>query len=213
MRVYYKPEEDTDPEYDELDLFEMDPASVSETEDTNANPVLLVEDVGGGGDSSDDSFDPNQTDSDAEINSAEEDSDDDDDSDQEEAEARTGAAAGSSGPGEDIDVDDEEEAIVNRIISEAKKEQNHPPDIKTDEFVVDISFHPISDLVAVALITGDIAMYKYSLSECSVVSTYETHTKACRDVEFSDDGDTLYSASKDKGIVLTDVNTGEIIID
>lgn len=214
-RTFYKPDEDTDTEYDELfEVFDMDPAgglggADGALADLNAN----LHD-------SDDSFDPNAaTDSDDEEEAAQdmspEDDDDDHDDDsndneEQEEEAATAASTRNSAPAEDIEVDDEEE-IVNRIISETKKEQNHPPDIKTDEFVVDISFHPISDLVAVALITGDVALYKYSLTENTLVSTYETHTKACRDVEFSDDGDTLFSASKDKGIVLTDVNTGKMI--
>lgn len=172
----------------------MDP---SETEDSNANlPIVTVQ--SDDEDSSDGSFDPNMTDSDSE------------EEEEDEADSTPSTRGVAEDPPESIQVDDEE-AIVERIVAETKREQNHPPDIQTDEFVVDLSFHPISDLVAVALITGDICLYKYSLAECSVVSTYETHTKACRDVEFSDDGDTLFSASKDKGIVLTDVNTGQMV--
>lgn len=160
---------------------------------------------------SDDSFDPNAPDSDedSDVNLGSDSQSENDDSDENAEESGAGAATATAGAA--IEVDDEEEAIITRIIAETKREQNHPPDIKTDDFVVDISFHPISDLVAVALITGDITLYKYSLAECSIVSTYETHTKACRDVEFSDDGDTLFSASKDKGIVLTDVATGKMV--
>uniref|UniRef100_A0A1B0DIM3 Uncharacterized protein n=1 Tax=Phlebotomus papatasi TaxID=29031 RepID=A0A1B0DIM3_PHLPP len=105
---------------------------------------------------------------------------------------------------------DEDYAIVQRIITELKMPRNHPKDIQTEEFVTDLSFHPISDHLAVALITGDVLLYKYSLEENTIADTYEVHTKACRDVEFSEDGDVLYSTSKDKSIMITDVKTGKL---
>lgn len=148
---------------------------------------------------SDMSFDPNASDS------------DDSDFDEEDASSSEDIVAGPSRAAEPVEPVDDEEGIVQRIVAETKKERTHPPDIQTEDFVMDISFHPISDLLAVGLITGDVVLYKYSLTENTLVSTYETHTKACRDVEFSDDGDILFSASKDKGIVLTDMSTGKMI--
>ena len=38
----------------------------------------------------------------------------------------------------------------------------------------------------------------------------ELHTKAIRDIEFNLDGTTLFSASKDRSIMLSDVNTGKL---
>ena len=42
------------------------------------------------------------------------------------------------------------------------------------------------------------------------MNTLEVHTKACRDIEFSKDGNILFSSSKDKSIMLSDVNTGKL---
>ncbi|KZC10095.1 WD repeat-containing protein 55 like protein [Dufourea novaeangliae] len=65
-------------------------------------------------------------------------------------------------------------------------------------------------MIAVANIMGDIYMYKYSNTETELVSTLELHLKACRDIEFSEDGTTLFSTAKDLCIMLTDVETEEI---
>jgi len=42
------------------------------------------------------------------------------------------------------------------------------------------------------------------------MNTLEVHTKACRGIEFSKDGNILFSTSKDKSIMLSDVNTGKL---
>lgn len=49
--------------------------------------------------------------------------------------------------------------------------------------------------------------YKYNNEETNLVSTIELHLKACRDIEFSEDGRTLFSAGKDLCIGVTDVET------
>lgn len=108
---------------------------------------------------------------------------------------------------EDLDEDDE---IVKKIMAETKKERTHPPEIKTDDFVVDLCFHPVSDLLAIGTMSGDIILYKYTSDENTIVNTFEVHTKACRDIEFNSDGSTLYSVSKDKSIQLTDTETGKL---
>jgi WD40 repeat protein len=38
----------------------------------------------------------------------------------------------------------------------------------------------------------------------------EVHTKACRNIDFSKDGNILFSSSKDKSIMLSDVKTGKL---
>jgi len=39
----------------------------------------------------------------------------------------------------------------------------------------------------------------------------ELHLKACRDIEFSEDGQSLFSAGKDLCIAITDVETEKLI--
>lgn len=52
--------------------------------------------------------------------------------------------------------------------------------------------------------------YKYNNEETNLVSTIELHLKACRDIEFSEDGQILFSAGKDLCIAITDVETEKL---
>lgn len=49
--------------------------------------------------------------------------------------------------------------------------------------------------------------YKYDNEENELVSSLHHHKKPCRVVTFDKDGKLLLSASKDKSVVLTDVET------
>lgn len=104
---------------------------------------------------------------------------------------------------------DEEEDVIAKILERTKTPRTHPPDINIDDYVVDLSFHPEEDIMAAATVSGDALIYKYSVDGNELVSTLELHVKAIRDIEFSHDGSTLFSASKDRSILLTDVQTGK----
>jgi WD40 repeat protein len=60
------------------------------------------------------------------------------------------------------------------------------------------------------LITVVFFRHKYTNENTEIMNTLEVHTKACRDIEFSKDGNILFSTSKDKSIMLSDVNTGKL---
>lgn len=139
--------------------------------------------------------------------------DSDDDSlqaDQEEGGSGSGAQINENDDDDtDTAVDDEEDDVIKKILANTKTPRTHPPDINIDDFVVDLSFHPDNDILAVATMSGDAFVYKYSVDECQLVQTLELHTKAIRDIEFSLDGSVLYSTAKDKSILLTDVETGK----
>ncbi|CAG9862969.1 unnamed protein product [Phyllotreta striolata] len=107
--------------------------------------------------------------------------------------------------------EEEEDETIKAIRLESQKERDHPPSIQCEDFITDISFHPHNDLLAVATIVGDVLLYKYSNDENTLENTLELHTKACRDVEFSLDGKILFSTSKDKSIMLSDVETGKLV--
>lgn len=111
---------------------------------------------------------------------------------------------------DDYDENEETDEVLRAIISEIKKPRDKPPDIKTDDFVVDLSFHSDQNLLAVATVTGDILLYRCSNDANELVNTLEVHTKACRTVEFTSDGKSLVSSSRDKSIVLTDAETGKM---
>uniref|UniRef100_A0A336KI46 WD repeat-containing protein 55 homolog n=1 Tax=Culicoides sonorensis TaxID=179676 RepID=A0A336KI46_CULSO len=111
---------------------------------------------------------------------------------------------------DDYDENAEDDEVLRKIISEIKKPRSKPPDIKTDDFVVDLSFHTEADILAVGTVTGDIILYKYSNEENTILNTFEVHTKACRNVEFGTDGTFMISSSRDKSLMITDTETGKL---
>lgn len=107
--------------------------------------------------------------------------------------------------------EEEEDEVIKAIRRENERQRDHPPTIHCEEFIVDISFHPKEDILALANITGDAILYKYNVEENSVIKTLELHTDACRDIEFGPDGKVLYSVAKDKTIMLSDIETGKLV--
>ncbi|KAG8230101.1 hypothetical protein J437_LFUL007645 [Ladona fulva] len=105
--------------------------------------------------------------------------------------------------------EEEEDRVIQAIRKEQERVRDHPPDIRADSFIVDLSFHPQSNIIAAALITGDVSLYKFSSEVNEIVNNLENHKKAARAVEFSEDGHYLYSVSKDKSICVTDVDLGK----
>lgn len=91
---------------------------------------------------------------------------------------------------------DEEDEVVKAIKSEKLKPRDHPPPIICEDFIVDISFSPTKNLIALANIMGDVLLYEYNNDETKLLNTMELHVKACRDVEFDDDGDIMLTAGK-----------------
>ncbi|XP_013109763.1 WD repeat-containing protein 55 homolog [Stomoxys calcitrans] len=110
----------------------------------------------------------------------------------------------------DLDENEEEDETVRAIIAAIKKPRSSPPEIKLEDFVTDICFHPQRDIIALATITGDVALYKYSNEGNTLLRTIEVHAKACRDVEFSQDGINILTCSKDKSIMVSDMETEKL---
>lgn len=158
------------------------------------------------------------SDSDVEVFDAENDSDNDSDMDsdstteEEPATDDRNAPGGSSmrSPDNPDPGDEDEDDVVQAIIAATKTKRAHPPDIVTEDFIVDLSFHPTEDLLAVGTINGDVIVYRCSNEENELVNTIEVHTKAVRDIEFNADGSTLFTVSKDKSIMMSDVSTGKL---
>ncbi|KAF5288911.1 hypothetical protein FQA39_LY03790 [Lamprigera yunnana] len=107
--------------------------------------------------------------------------------------------------------EEEEDEVLKAIRRENEKKRNHPPVIRCENFVTDISFHPFENILAVSDIQGDVMLYLYSNEENTVLNTLELHTEACRAVEFSTDGKLLFSISKDKTVMISDVNSGKLV--
>ncbi|XP_053673438.1 WD repeat-containing protein 55 homolog [Anopheles nili] len=110
---------------------------------------------------------------------------------------------------DDYDEEMEEDEVIKAIITEIKKPRSKPPNIQTEDFIIDLSFHPTEDILAVGTSVGDVLMYKYA-NEANVLSaTQELHTKSVRCVEFAPDGISLISTGRERSIVVMDVETGK----
>lgn len=93
----------------------------------------------------------------------------------------------------DEEVDDE---LVKSIRDAKNSERDFPPLLRILEGINDICLNPSDDTLAVALSSGDVDVYSYSIEHGNkLVNKFELHTEACRDVEFNEDGRILFSAS------------------
>lgn len=113
-------------------------------------------------------------------------------------------------PIDDYNEEEEDDEVIKKIITEIKKPRSKPPSITTNDYVVDLSFHPEQNILAVGNVTGDILIYRYTNEENTLLQSHEVHTKAIRDIEFSQDGKSIFSASRDKSIMITDFETGKL---
>lgn len=128
-----------------------------EFEDVPDSPIASPVRMNGDQESSD-SFDPDaESDSDFDQDN-DDDDDEDDDVDVEDDANHNQRVAGSSSENNAVDADlmeaDSEDEVLQRIIAETKKQRDHPPDIKTDDFVFDLCFHPVKELLAVGTFAG-----------------------------------------------------------
>uniref|UniRef100_A0A1B6E1Q1 WD repeat-containing protein 55 homolog n=1 Tax=Clastoptera arizonana TaxID=38151 RepID=A0A1B6E1Q1_9HEMI len=106
--------------------------------------------------------------------------------------------------------DEEEDIAVSAIRRAQERNIEKPQEVYHDDLIVDISFHPSDDIIAAATIVGDVLIYKYSVVGTELVKTLEVHRKSCRAVEFSSSGKTVITGSKDKSLIITDVETTKL---
>lgn len=88
-----------------------------------------------------------------------------------------------------------------------------PPALKFESHVFDVAFHPQQDIIASALITGDVACYKLASNfseQNQLLFSSKFHKKSCRALTFNYDGSALYTGSKDQSILAIDSTTGKL---
>ncbi|KOX76824.1 WD repeat-containing protein 55 like protein [Melipona quadrifasciata] len=98
-----------------------------------------------------------------------------------------------------LNTNEEEDEVIKAIIKSKNINTNHPPTITTEDHVVDICFHPNSNMIAVANIVGDIHLYKYNNTETELMSTLELHLKALYTMTVI--GEHMFATGDDNGIV------------
>ncbi|KAK9879713.1 hypothetical protein WA026_006773 [Henosepilachna vigintioctopunctata] len=107
--------------------------------------------------------------------------------------------------------DEEEDEIIKAIRQASNKKRDHPPPVYLEDDVTDLSFHPKEDIIAISNVVGDVSLYKYTNEENTLLGIMEVHTSSCRDIEFSENGKTLFSVSSDKAIMLSNVETQNLV--
>ncbi|XP_055295710.1 WD repeat-containing protein 55 homolog [Sitodiplosis mosellana] len=218
MKTFYKPDEMESDDLDELEEQNETNDDIligfaDEGDEVEIGGVVLAEAT-----DSDDSFSENDSieESDFIVDTTDNDDDDDDDDDtmknsnqgsNETQRHRNSADAAASTSADAEEGDD----VIAKILANTKTLRTHPPTISIDDYVVDLSFHPTEDILAAGTISGDAVIYKYSVDGNVLANTLELHVKAIRDIEFNHDGNVLYSASKDRSILMTDMETGKFI--
>jgi WD40 repeat protein len=65
-------------------------------------------------------------------------------------------------------------------------------------------------MVAAAMISGEVAVYKYNADGNTHAFTIADHMEAARSCVFTDDGSAVLSVSSDKSIQMIDVATGKV---
>ncbi|KAI4327873.1 hypothetical protein L6164_020284 [Bauhinia variegata] len=85
-------------------------------------------------------------------------------------------------------------------------------EINLEKLAFDIDFHPSDQLVAVALIDGDLQLYRYHAdSQPTRLLEVHAHAESCRAARFINGGRAILTGSPDCSILATDLETGSAI--
>eukprot|EP00047_Mylnosiga_fluctuans_P001972 m.222635 g.222635 ORF g.222635 m.222635 type:complete len:393 (-) comp10797_c0_seq1:820-1998(-) len=93
----------------------------------------------------------------------------------------------------------------------AEAEAPELPDLRFEEEVFDLCFHPGAPLIATGLITGLVSLHHYSPDDHVLRWQSTLHTDSCRAVAFNDDGSFLFTSSADTTLAALDVATGHVL--
>lgn len=80
-----------------------------------------------------------------------------------------------------------------------------PPDIFLEDHIMDLKFSPNANVLALGQVTGAVRVYSYNDKETKEQMTFSFHEDSCRAIEFSNDGNMIFTGSKDQSFaVITD---------
>lgn len=86
-----------------------------------------------------------------------------------------------------------------------------PPEIQLDAFCFDTNFHPSSQVLAVALINGNVQSYRLSQEESALASTVQAHSDSCRRLRFLTDTQVI-SVGSDHAVALSDFASSTVAL-
>ncbi len=90
--------------------------------------------------------------------------------------------------------------INTKEVHYSKTLKHEPPDIYLDDHAMDIKFSPVANVLALGQITGEVRIFTYTEKATTERMKFNYHTESCRQVEFSPDGNALYTGSSDGSI-------------
>ena len=77
-----------------------------------------------------------------------------------------------------------------------------PPDIFLDDHIMDLKFSPNANVIALGQVTGAVRVYSYTEEDTKEQMTFNYHSDSVRSVEFSPDGNLIYTGSKDQSLAV-----------
>eukprot|EP00288_Rhodomonas_lens_P015959 CAMPEP_0177708220 /NCGR_PEP_ID=MMETSP0484_2-20121128/10165_1 /TAXON_ID=354590 /ORGANISM="Rhodomonas lens, Strain RHODO" /LENGTH=375 /DNA_ID=CAMNT_0019219779 /DNA_START=11 /DNA_END=1138 /DNA_ORIENTATION=- len=83
-----------------------------------------------------------------------------------------------------------------------------PPDIEFSDHVMKLAFHPSAPMIAACSVSGYVGLFQYDVKGNKKLADINHHTQSCRALQFSADGNTLFSGATDACIGAFDVTAG-----
>jgi len=111
------------------------------------------------------------------------------------------------------DDDDEGEDSLIKALKAAKQPRDRtcPPDIRhAKRDLTDLAFHPQQNMIATALIDGEINLFEYSNNSNKLRKKLKIHKQTVRSIEFAKDGKHLVSGCTNAALKVTDVETSKV---
>jgi len=97
--------------------------------------------------------------SDDDIDELNDNDDDDDDDDEEENNDGGGGGDEDDDEEEEVEEEEEDEVVAAFLSASSDRNRNHPPNLSVGVLIGGFSFHPNTNVIALGLSNGDIAMY------------------------------------------------------
>ena len=104
------------------------------------------------------------------------------------------------------DDDEEEDSVIKAIKAAREKgERKVPHDLKVEDHITDISFHPNTNLIAYCTIEGQLYLHEYSNEVNVLKKKSRIHKGSVRSLEFYTSGKYLVSGGEDRSFQIIDM--------
>ena len=101
---------------------------------------------------------------------------------------------------------DEEDSVIKAIKAAREKgERKVPHDLKSEDHITDISFHPKNNLIAYCTIEGQLYLHEYSNEANVLKKKSRIHKGSVRSLEFDTCGKYLLSGGEDRSFQIIDM--------